>query len=227
MHLFITDRLTCPRCGPEFGLILLAHEVRDRRVLEGEFGCANCRERYPVEGGFGDLRAPPRDPLEPTASSGRAETGAGGDEDGEGFRLSALLGVTEGPGTLLLTGPVARLAGRVAGLVQGVEVVGMDPCLRDSPLQEGVSALVSRPGVPFFSSTFKGVALSGEVNFSWVEEAARVVGPLCRVVLLDPPKGAEKWLQRVGLRPVMDEGGVLVALREKGDPVPLVTLRGP
>ena len=24
MHLFLTDRLSCPRCGPEFGLILLA-----------------------------------------------------------------------------------------------------------------------------------------------------------------------------------------------------------
>ena len=60
MHLLLTDRLTCPRCGPEFGLVLLADRLEDRRVLEGALGCPNCRDRYPVRDGFGDLRPPPR-----------------------------------------------------------------------------------------------------------------------------------------------------------------------
>ncbi len=30
MHLLLTDRLTCPRCGPDHGLILLAREIVDR-----------------------------------------------------------------------------------------------------------------------------------------------------------------------------------------------------
>ena len=45
----LTDHLVCPRCGPPFGLILLARDVRDRRVREGEFGCPNCRDRFPVK----------------------------------------------------------------------------------------------------------------------------------------------------------------------------------
>ena len=55
MHLALTDRMICPRCGPGFGLILLAHEVRDRRILEGDLGCPNCRDQYPVRKGFADL----------------------------------------------------------------------------------------------------------------------------------------------------------------------------
>lgn len=74
MHLLVTDRLSCPRCGPTFGLILLADDLRDRRVLEGALGCANCRERYPVRGGFGDLRPPPRVALEEAAESREARS---------------------------------------------------------------------------------------------------------------------------------------------------------
>ena len=32
MHILLTDALTCPRCGPDFGLIVLAEGVEDRRV---------------------------------------------------------------------------------------------------------------------------------------------------------------------------------------------------
>ena len=57
MHLLLTDRLTCPRCGPSFGLILLADRMNDRRVVDGVLGCPNCRDGFPVRDGFGDLRA--------------------------------------------------------------------------------------------------------------------------------------------------------------------------
>lgn len=52
MHLTLTDKLTCPRCGPDSGLILLADRIRDRRVLEGSLDCADCMERYPIRGGL-------------------------------------------------------------------------------------------------------------------------------------------------------------------------------
>ena len=64
MHLLLTDRLTCPRCGPEFGLILLADKLVDRVVHSGVLGCPNCRDAFQVEDGFADLRAPPRRGLE-------------------------------------------------------------------------------------------------------------------------------------------------------------------
>lgn len=56
MHILLTDILACPRCGPEFGLVLLADRVEDRRVLEGRLGCPNCREQYPIAGGGVDAR---------------------------------------------------------------------------------------------------------------------------------------------------------------------------
>ena len=58
MHIVLTDVLTCPRCGPSFPLILLANRVENRRVLDGVLGCANCREKYPVQDGLGKLRVP-------------------------------------------------------------------------------------------------------------------------------------------------------------------------
>lgn len=60
----LTDRLTCPRCGPTFGLILLAERMVDRRVRDGTLGCPNCRDAFPVVDGFADLRAPPRRPVQ-------------------------------------------------------------------------------------------------------------------------------------------------------------------
>ncbi len=58
MHILLTDVLSCPRCGPAHGLILLADRIAERRVLEGILGCPNCRARYAIAGGFADLRRP-------------------------------------------------------------------------------------------------------------------------------------------------------------------------
>ncbi|HWK89996.1 MAG TPA: Trm112 family protein, partial [Longimicrobium sp.] len=56
MHILLTDLLTCPRCGPEHGLVLLADRIEERRVVRGRLGCPNCRETYPVAGTVADLR---------------------------------------------------------------------------------------------------------------------------------------------------------------------------
>ena len=99
MHILLTDRLICPRCGPGFGLILIADRLENRRVIEGSLGCPNCRDRFPVEGGFGDLRPPPRSTrddapeLEPPPSPPALE-------------VAALLGLTDGPGNVALIGDI-------------------------------------------------------------------------------------------------------------------------
>jgi len=230
VHLLLTDRLSCPRCGPDFGLILLAREVRDRRIIHGDFGCANCRETYPVEDGFGDLRAPPRKPLpdlDPVGGGGHPEAERGA-RDEEALRLAALLGVTEGPGTLLLKGPAAVYAGAVARMVGGVEVVGLDASLRSRPEEEGVSRMVARPGLPFFSNALRAVLLSGDVENRDLEEAVRVLAPRGRVVVLaaSPPQ-ARGRLEGQGVRIILDQEGVLVGEREGYGAQNLVTLRGP
>lgn len=229
MHLLLTDRLTCPRCGPRFGLILLAREMRDRRVLEGTFGCSNCRDQYPVEEGFGDLRAPPRAPLPPQepAAAESSEAGSGMEDPAEALRLAALMGVTEGPGTLLLVGPSALHGGSVSRLIPGIEVVGMDPGLRFLPQQEGVSRLVSRPGIPFSSGTFLGVTLSGPFEGGLVMEALRVLSPLGRIALRGPSPEVSALLKEGGLQILLEEDGFLVAQKGPEEAPNLVTLRGP
>ena len=217
MHVLLTDRLSCPRCGPSFGLILLADRMEERRVHEGVLGCPNCRDRFPVRDGFGDLRAPPRDPLPDSDVAGRAEAADGGGPgapSGDAVtRVAALLGVAGGPGHLALAGPVARMADPLADLLDDIEVVAISALLRGRPEREGVSRIVAGPGLPFYDRTLRGVALSGEASARWLDEAARVVAPMGRVVVLDAPAGALDRLGAAGLEPVLDEDGIAVASR--------------
>lgn len=206
MFLPLTDSLTCPRCGPPYGLILLADRVVERRVLSGTLGCPNCRDRFQVRDGFGDLRAPPRRPLPPAPAPEAT------DPD-RGVRLAALLGVAEGPATVLLAGPVVALAGSLAATVPELEVVALGAALvglREAP---GVSRLVARPGLPFHSARLRGVVLDGEGVAPLLDEGARVLAPSARLVFLDTPAGVRERLAAAGLRLLLEQEGTLVAER--------------
>jgi len=208
MHLLLTDRLSCPRCGPEFGLVLLAERMEDRRVVDGVLGCSNCRDGFPVRGGFCDLRAPPRGELAP------GRVGDHSPEDpGATDRLMALLGVAQGPGTLLLAGSPARHAAGLAARIEGVEVVALDADMARWPEARGVSRMTARPGIPLFSQTLRGVAVDGALGERWLVEAARVVAPLSRVVVQDAPDDAQGILVACGLRVLAKEAGTVVAAR--------------
>jgi uncharacterized protein YbaR (Trm112 family)/SAM-dependent methyltransferase len=242
VHLLLTDRVTCPRCGPRFGLILLAERVVDRRVLEGHLGCPNCREHYPVRKGYGDLR-PPADrgnlgdePPEASGPPGMPETpgtsrppGAGAasnpvpdpapdpdaavTRDVEGaLRLAALLGVERGPGFLLVMGAAARLAGRLAAMVEGIEVVAVGPGLEALDEDPGVSRMAFGPGVPFYDASFQGVALQGNWIPPRLGEALRVLRPGSRIVLLDPAEEDRSRLEEAGLELLLVTGKALVAV---------------
>jgi uncharacterized protein YbaR (Trm112 family) len=210
MHLLLTDRLACPRCGPEFGLILLADRIEERRVLEGVLGCPNCRERYPVRGGFGDFRPPPRGALpyrgSPATDPPTAE---------ETMRLAALLGVAEGPGNLLLAGAPVAHALPLARLVEEIEVVAVAPAAHGEEEQPGVSRIGVGRRLPFYSGMFRGVALEGAAIEAWLDEGIRLVARLGRLVLLEAAD--EERVRRVeegGLELLVREGGILVAARK-------------
>lgn len=214
MHFLLTDRLICPRCGPGFGLILLAQKLQDRVVHEGRLGCANCRDAYPVEGGFGDLRAPPRGPLPPGLAGLPGSVPVGAPDPGaECARLLALLGIMGGPGTIALVGEPSRVAAPMARALPEMHVVAIDPDQRDWPESPGVSRLASAPGLPFHDSGLRGVAVDGRLGASWVGEAARVVAPRARVVLARAPAGGGAWLEVAGLRVIASDPETIVAAR--------------
>jgi len=182
--------------------------MHDRLVIDGVLGCPNCRDNYPVQGGFGDLRAPPRT----QAAEGRAGEPGEVDQE-EAYRLAALMGVAEGPGTLVLVGAVARHANALADIVAGVEIVAVDGDMSRWPETPHVSRMVSRPGLPFYSETLRAAAVDGALGAVWVEEAARVTARLGRVVVTDATDEAGAVLEEAGLTVLASEAGTIVAAR--------------
>ena len=207
MHLLLTDRLTCPRCGPGFGLILLAQKLVERRVLAGALGCSNCRDRFPIEDGFADLRPPPRTPLPdappPAECPPEATT-----------RLAALLGVVRGPGHVGLVGHLVAHAGPLADLITDVEVVAVDAAARAATERDGVSRLVSGPELPFHPWTFRALALPGLA--ASIADVANLVGRGGRLVVERPEPGATEEAERLGYRVLAHDADWLVALKETG-----------
>lgn len=216
MHILLTDLLACPRCGPGFGLVLLADRVEERRVLEGRLGCPNCREQYPVRGGALDARLPGEAPAEDVAS---AEAGAE-DDAGAAVRLAALLGLAEARGTVLVAGPGAALAPEVAALVPELEVVALAAEPDAGEERAGVSRVAAGAALPFRSRTLRGVALTGGADPARLAEAVRVLQPGARVVVERAPDGTAEALAALGAQVMLEQEGTVVA-RMRGEPVPL------
>ena len=218
MHILLTDRLICPRCGPGFGLILIADRLESRRVIEGSLGCPNCRDRFPVEGGFADLRPPPRSTrddapeLEPPKSPPALE-------------VAALLGLTEGAGNVALIGDMAGHATTLAGLVPGVEFIGIAPGLRGWEEGDGVSRMTAGVSLPLSSGSLRGVGLFADGEPSIVGELARVLARAGRIAVWgagqsgvrdgEPGEVAEweKALRSEGLDVLASEGNAVVVER--------------
>jgi uncharacterized protein YbaR (Trm112 family) len=215
VHLLLTDRLSCPRCGPTFGLILRADRLESRLVLDGVLGCPNCRDSFPVADGFADLRAPPRGELGPgLAGPPPAERGEGaGSPDAGVARLVALLGIVGGPGTVALVGEAARLARDVAAALPELLVVAVDPDMRLWPETPEVSRLASGPRLPFFGSTLRGVAVDGRLGPDCLAEAARVVHAKAHVVVLHAPEDVSDTLEASGLTVLAREAEAVVTAR--------------
>ena len=212
MNVTLTDHLVCPRCGPPFGPVLLARDVRDRRVYEGEFGCPNCRDRFPVEGGFGDLRPPPRGVGAGEGGGGRRRqaAGAAGVDVGEAaLRLAAALGVTSGPGLVVVSDGHRDEAAPLARLVRGIEVVVVGWEGRGL-VGEGVSAFVTGPKLPLRDRVARGVVAEGGSGDGWWGECLRVVMPGGRIVITGATGEAREWVVTAGLVRLLDEGGMVV-----------------
>lgn len=210
MHLLLTDRLVCPRCGPGFGLILLAERMLERRVHDGTLGCPNCRDAFTVRDGFADLRAPPRGEL-PAGRAGDAPADEA--ETVAADRLVALLGIHRGPGTVALVGEPARFAPLVAQAIDDVQVVAVDADSHVWPDRPSVSRVAASPGLPFHSGMLRGAVVDASLGRALVFEGARVIAPKCRVVLTEASDEAHEVLEEAGLEILASEAGTVVATR--------------
>jgi uncharacterized protein YbaR (Trm112 family) len=206
LHLLLTDRLICPRCGPGFGLILLADRLENRRVIEGSLGCPNCRDRFPIEEGFGDLRPPPRSTggnaphIEPPTSPPAIE-------------VAALLGLSDGSGSVALIGDMAGHATGLAGLVPGVEFIGIAPGLRGWEEGEGVSRMTAGIALPFSSGSLRGVGLFADGDASMAGELSRVVATAGQIAVWGEVEKWERALTSEGLEVLASAESALVVTR--------------
>lgn len=211
VNVLLVDYLACPRCGPAFGLVLLAREVRERRVRTGVLGCANCRDEFPVEDGFADLRLPPRGPPpEAARPPGRPPTGAASGPPDAPLRIAAALGVARGAGVIVLseghadaTEALSRAAPEVEAVVLGWAARGL----------AGASPMAVDAALPFRTGVARGVALAATDPTPSPTEAARVLAPGARVVVTGADPDARAVWEKAGLRPLVDEAGTLVLLR--------------
>lgn len=207
MHILVTDRLTCPRCGPDFGLILFADELKDRRVISGSLGCANCRERYPVRDGLADLRPSPRPPLGADEPAAREDPEAA-------VRLAALLGVGEGPGLVLLMGPAVGDAARLAEMLPEIEVIAVHPDLTGGRESEGVSRMVVGDRLPFRTGSVRGAVLDGGTHEALLGEALRSLSPGARLVCLRTGSGTAAEIAAHGGRVLLKSETALVGVKQ-------------
>ena len=236
MNVALVDHLVCPRCGPPYGLLLLAHDVRDRRVRTGEFGCPNCRDRFPVVDGFGDLRPPPRGAGAGVGGSAAAQeagsarrvgggkgqsaggsgsnTGGASDAAERGLALAAALGVARGPGLIVVPGSHREEAAHIARLVRGIEVLvvgwGGRGIVAGGTDAGSVSAFVTGPRLPLRDGAVRGVVADGDGGEGLWDEGRRVLVPGGRIAITGATDEAREWVRGAGLGVVLDEGGMVV-----------------
>jgi uncharacterized protein YbaR (Trm112 family) len=203
VHVALTDAVVCPKCGPQWGLILLADKTEQRRIQDGMFACANCRSRFPVKNGFCDLRL----------ESATAPSHAAAASSDEALRIAAALGVTQGPALLMIVGDGAVNAATVAAMIEAVEVVAVSDAMAEQPEQPGVSRFATDGTLPFRSGSMRGIALTGKPVAKLITGAARVVAPRGRVALMGGDDAGMELMTQSGLRIVAHDAIAIVAER--------------
>src|SRR5690606_26795567 len=118
---------------------------------------------------------------------------------------------TSGPGHLLVVGPGAEHAAAIEAWVPDVEVVTVTS--HAEPAEPGLNRLAAAEALPFRSSVMAGVVLTGGAAEALLEEGARVLMLIGRLVVQPVPAAAAARLEQVGLSVVAQDGATLVATR--------------
>lgn len=204
MFFELTDLLTCPRCGPAHGLVLLVQELQDRRVRSGWLGCPNCRADYPVREGVADLRL---DHEAEPAAAGRY------DEDELTLRILALSGLAGRQGTLVLDDRLAHAAASLAESAPELEVVAVGAPDAARGVRPGVNHVLCDAGWPLADYRCQCVAIAPGGVAERVTAAGRLVAAGGRLLLFDAGEADIEAAERSGLKLVAAEGGTAVAER--------------
>ncbi|MDR0787049.1 MAG: hypothetical protein LBG44_04190 [Gemmatimonadota bacterium] len=221
MHILLTDQLACPRCGPEFGLIVLADRIADRRVESGTLGCANCRTGYPVEAGVADLRVEGSTLFfspDPSVS-----------EPEYALRLAALIGVQPPQTWVVVIDGSGAAAPAVSGYLPDARIVSITPGpavpASAAPVQaspapaqaaDRVSKVFAGERMPFRSGGFRAVVVAGAPAPDLLRELGRLPGRGGRLVVTGGDDETVKILHEMGFTMLLREADTLVAAAPGG-----------
>jgi uncharacterized protein YbaR (Trm112 family) len=198
VYLVLTDILSCPRCRPEQGLIVLSHRMVDRRILEGRLGCPICESQYPIHSGVADLRT---GPAEAQPSETRAHTA---------LELAALMGVAQGPGFALISGGTPALAAELAETVANLEWIALGGSMETQIERAGVNRLAVDSGnVPVRARSVRGAIVLDRGRS--LRDIVRTLRPAARLVLAQPDDAMIAELSEVGVRMIARNDALLVA----------------
>jgi uncharacterized protein YbaR (Trm112 family) len=141
----LIDVLRCPNAHEDSWLVLAAGRTNGRDIIDGTLGCPVCRAEYAIVNGVVRFTDEPRARAEPP-------------DEGEAFRLAALLDLTGGRGYAVLVGETGNQAPRVR------ELTDMQLMLVNPPdgvaMGGGVSGLTSAPGtLPLAAGSARAIAL--------------------------------------------------------------------
>ena len=89
----------------------------------------------------------------------------------------------------------------------------MTPDAAGWPEEDRITRFVARPGLPVFSRTLRGVVVDGSLGARWVDEAARVLAPRNRLVVVEAGEETVGRLEEAGLQLLAAEAGTVVAAR--------------
>jgi uncharacterized protein YbaR (Trm112 family) len=177
MHILLTDVVTCPRCGPEFGLIVLADRLEERRIVQGRLGCPNCREEFPINHGIADLRWPPVSPAPPAGGAGLTPLPEPLESDAErSYRLAALLGITGPSGPVVIVSDDSSMVAEVQRHLPDAGVVGMSREAPPGAGEAGSGWLLATSSLPFRSRSLSGVAFAVPDPLPLIDDALRCLG---------------------------------------------------
>lgn len=211
MHVSLSDLLVCPACGPEWGLVLMPGSLRQRRVEAGALGCPNCRSRFEIRDGVARL------------ATGETFDAGGAWRPGDGaVRIAALLGLGDRRGAVVLAGPASAHGPALAELVEGVEIVVLEPPAATDAGGPGAAGADGRGAgasrlevgafIPLRTGGTSGVALTGGAT-ALAAEAARVLGPGARLLVDPADEAVRAALSAAGLRVLAKEGEAVLAGR--------------
>jgi uncharacterized protein YbaR (Trm112 family) len=222
VHITVTDLLTCPRCGPQHGLVLLADRVIDRRVIAGTLGCPNCHGRYPVrdgsawlipDGADSDVEITGRPEHDVGTARSALESIATDDMAPHATRYAGLMGVTNGPAHVVVAGPAAGAARAIAALVDDIEVIAVQADEDEAASGERVSSIRVRKTLPLCPGRLRGATLTGWAADALLESTAAALAPAARLVLEPAPPDSERRIADAGLHVLARQDDTVVAQR--------------